>query len=224
MSLSLPFERLKRIDTKYKNAVSGYVRNVQTAEIPESIQLIILLFYYNIIDSSILTNEECDKLLSIFDQQNTLKNLGLYACKLLFKGTRDGFITTTFYTKCHKPHTFSIIHTPQNNVFGGYTSIAWKRTIGGKYETDPSAFIFRIRSNKNSNPKIFVPKDNGKKAIGQSKDWYLKFGYGGYAFMFNNRRGLASYKKCQEYDMDLHELNGVNQEFQPIEIEVFQLV
>ena len=46
MSLSLPFERIKNIDIKYKHAVAGYIRNMQTSEIPESIQLIILLFYH----------------------------------------------------------------------------------------------------------------------------------------------------------------------------------
>ena len=50
MSASLPFERLKNIDTKHKFAVAGYIRNTQKSEIPESIQLIILLFYYATIE------------------------------------------------------------------------------------------------------------------------------------------------------------------------------
>ena len=106
MSLSLPFERIKHIHDKYMHIVSGYIRNIQTKEIPESIKLEILLFYYNTFESSILTDNECIyKLLSLFEEQSVLKHLTDYSYRLIFRGTRDGFKSQTFYDKCNKKHT-----------------------------------------------------------------------------------------------------------------------
>ena len=52
------------------------------SEIPEDITSIILLFYcYSTINSEILTNEETDKLLQLFDEYNKFKHLGNYSCK-----------------------------------------------------------------------------------------------------------------------------------------------
>ena len=229
MSTSLPFEKIKHIHSKYKFTVTGYIRNVKISEIPESIILVILLFYYNTIESSILTDDECHKLLSLFETENVFKNLGNYSFKLLFQGTRDKFKSKTFFENCNKKHTLCIIHTPQNNVFGGYTSLPWQTTNGSvKYETDSSAFVYSIRLNKQVNPKIFRVKKNGLSAIAQCRDSYLIFGHYGFAFNFyqsgNSKvTGYASATDCPEYNLNAYELNGKKHTFSPIEIEVFQL-
>ena len=228
MSLNLPFERIKHIDTKYKCAVSGYLRN-QILKIPESILLVILLFYYNSIESSILTDAECDKLLSLFEQENVLKNLKNCSYKLLFKGTRDGFKSKTFYEKCNKKNTLCIIHTERNYVFGGYTSISWRRTNGNiEYETDLSAFLFVIRSSKRAEAKVCPIKNNGEYAIAQGQRHYLSFGNHGWGFCLcqhgdNDPIGFASGGKCPEYNLGKYELMGQTCHFKPTEIEVFQL-
>ena len=155
MSQELPFERIKQVHDKYKYTVSGYVRNMQLLEIPESIILVILLFYYNTIESSILTDDECDKLLSLFDAQNKFQELGNYSYKLIYKGTRDGTEITHFVSKCHrKTNLLCIISTDDGNVFGGYTAMGWRNVNYSTY-IDEKAFLFSIRSSKNYPPKIF---------------------------------------------------------------------
>ena len=233
MSECLPFERIKRIDTKHSYTVSGYIRNIRTPHIPESVQLIILLFYYNTIDSSILTDDECDKLLSLFEKENVFKTLGNYSYKLLFRGTRDGFEAETFYAKCDdKKNTICIIHTPQNNVFGGYTSIPWNRKEDdfGYYSSDPSAFIFSIRwkESGSSNPEVFPVTNEGKSAVSNDKNYFLTFGNNGngfYCWQPTNTEitVYASTFRCIQYNLDKYQLNGENYSFKPTEIEVFQL-
>ena len=230
MSVSLPFERIKHINDKYLHIVFGYIHNIQTKEIPESIKLVILLFYYSTLESSILRDNECDKLLSLFEQENVFKHLRNYSYKLLFRGTRDGFKTKTFYEKCNKKHTLCIIYTPQKNVFGGYTSIPWNRIDGSstKYLSDPSAFIFKIRSEDEFNPKIFPVENNGKDAIGHDEDYFMTFcdhGEGFYCWQPEGSQMLtyATEYECLEYNLKEYELNGNVGPFTPLEIEVFQL-
>ena len=48
--------------------------------------------------------------------------------ELLYRGTRDGF----GFNQCHskiddKGPTLSIIKTTENKIFGGYTTIPWKK-------------------------------------------------------------------------------------------------
>ena len=71
MSGSIPFDKVKNIPMRYKNLVMGYICKSHSTAIPEGVKLIILLFHFNMIDSSILT----DKLLQLFDEQNKFKDL-----------------------------------------------------------------------------------------------------------------------------------------------------
>ena len=96
MSESLPFERVKRIIISVNTQYLA-ICNIQISQIPESILSVILLFYYNTIESSILTDKECDELLTLFEQKNVFKNVDYDSYKLLFKGTRDGFKADAFY-------------------------------------------------------------------------------------------------------------------------------
>ena len=173
MSQGLPFERLKHILSKYKDTVSGYIRAMKKLQIPESITVVILLFYYNAIESSILTDTECDKLLSLFDEQNKFKNLGNYSYKLIYKGTRDGTEMSHFVSRCYdKPNLLCIISTNDGNVFGGYTAKGWHP---GKFKViDERAFLFSIRSCKGSSPQIFNAI-KGKVTIRTEVSFYCLF-------------------------------------------------
>ena len=145
MSLTLRFDRIKRIGNKYKYTISGYVRHQKISNVPESIILVILLFYYNTLESSILTDEECDKLLSLFEEQNKFKELGNYTYKLIYKATRDGQGRNAFVSRCYNKHNLlCIILTKKGDVFGGYTAKGWKQDR--RSIEDMKAFIFLIRS------------------------------------------------------------------------------
>ena len=228
--MDLPFEKVKHIQGKYKDIISGFIRALRILEIPESVQLIILLFYYNTIESSILKDDESNKLLTLFEKENVFKGIRNYSYRLLFRGTRDGFKTKTFYEKCNKKHTLCIICTPENNVFGGYTSIPWKRKDkNGIYISDASAFIYTVRNKNDSQPKVFPITNNGKNAISHDKHYYLTFGLHGNGFYCwqpegsGNTQARASNYKCPEYNLDENHLNGASKIFKPIEIEVFHL-
>ena len=230
MSLNLPFERVKHIDAKQKQAISGYIRDINTPDIPEFISLVILLFYCHTLESSILTNEEFDELLSLFEQKEVFNNLGNHSYKLLFKGTRDGFKTNTFYETCSKPKYLMHNRTP-NKTFGGYTSIPWQKTNEEKFTPDPLAFVYTVRSNKASNLKIYPVQENGVNTRANDADRYLIFGHNGYgSFGFELEQSGDSEVQGYIYaspgrsgQIQQFELNGENFQFKPKEIEVFEL-
>ena len=171
------------------------------------------------INSSILTETEKIKLLEMVN--NATNNKFTKEWKLLFKGTEEKFSSKVFYKKCRRPNTLSIIQTPQNNIFGGYTSLSWYRTYGDiLWESDSAAFVYTVRSNKGSNPKIFPIQNYGKHTIGQGFNFYLIFGHG---FWMDESGGSVSSERCPEYNLDKYALNGINTSFKPIEIEVFEL-
>jgi hypothetical protein len=63
---------------------------------------------------------------------------------LLHRGTRDGFTSQSFHSKCDgKGNTITIIKNNLNYVFGGYASFAWNSS--GVWINDPNAFLFSIR-------------------------------------------------------------------------------
>ena len=74
---------------KKKNLVMGYIRSIETSMIPDAVKLIILLFYYNTINSSILTDDESDTFLKLCEEKNKLKDLGNYSFKLIYKRSVD---------------------------------------------------------------------------------------------------------------------------------------
>ena len=162
MSVRVPFERIKCIKNKYIDIVSGYIRAEKSLKIPEPIKLVILLFYYNTIETSILTDNECDKLLQLFEGQNKFKHLPQYSYKLIYKRTRDGAGLADFESKCYdKPNLVCII-SADKNVFGGYTS---KGFMSNQFQCkDEDAFIFSIRSSATYPAAIFNAK-KGKTTI-----------------------------------------------------------
>jgi len=45
---------------------------------------------------------------------------------LIYKGSKDGFKSRDFHSKCNnKPNTLVIIKSSNGNVFGGYTEKSW---------------------------------------------------------------------------------------------------
>ena len=95
-------------------------------------------------DSTILSEEEKDIFIDIIEENNYKLP---FEWKLLYRSSRDGFEPKIFHKKCDGiPNTICIIHTHNNNVFGGYTTIPWGI---GAWHTDKYAFIFLIRSSNN---------------------------------------------------------------------------
>ena len=224
MATKLAFDRIQRINERYKQLVSSFIRTVHDLSIPESIALVTLLFYYNILESSILTDEENDKLLYLFDEQNKFQDLGNYSYKLVYKRTRDGVQENDFKDKCHdKKNLLCIIWDQNNNVFGGYTSIGWKGRSQLDHYVDNKAFIFIIRSIKNYEAKIFNAI-KGKKAIRIQYGYYCMFGSNTEIWMDYKTVGVAPFNDF-EPPSNRKSVTGatVYEDCRVKEVEVYQL-
>ena len=70
---------------------------------------------------------------------------------LLYRGTRDGFGTNEFHSKCNgKSNTLTLLKAKENNfIFGGFTMVSWDSSSGWK--SDANAFIFSL-TNKDNQP------------------------------------------------------------------------
>jgi hypothetical protein len=70
---------------------------------------------------------------------------------LLYRGTRDGFGSDDFHSKCDgDSNTLTILKAKESGfIFGGFTSVSWDSTSGCK--SDPNAFLFSF-TNKNNRP------------------------------------------------------------------------
>ena len=86
---------------------------------------------------------------------DTIKNKnGSNNFELLYRATRDGWTSKDFTNKClKKKNIVVLIHTDNNNVFGGYISIQWKRISG--WCVDPKSFLLLIRSSKKYASNVF---------------------------------------------------------------------
>jgi hypothetical protein len=63
--------------------------------------------------------------------------------ELIYKGSRDGFDSNAFHTRCNNQGpTMTIVLSNNNHLFGGYTSVAW--TSSGSYGNDAQAFLFTL--------------------------------------------------------------------------------
>ena len=236
MSFSLPFERLKRIKNKYKLLVFGYIRNIcpSTDIAPESVNLIILLFYYDFINSSVLSDDECDNLVSLFNDNNKFKDLENYSYKLIYRQTTD---RNSFREKVHnKQNVLCLISTMNGNVFGGYTAKGW--TEGGDESIneihDNKAFIFSIRSSKKYPPRIFNPISKDEVTLRCEKGYICMFGHhcsiwmqDSYLTISKERSGgcynAIAFEKPPHKDYLTGNDSGFSNSFKAIEIEVFQL-
>ena len=86
-------------------------------------------------NSEILTNNEHrDLLLGWLPSQNTEKRRR--RLRLLFRASRDGFLASTFHSKCdNKGPTVTIVQS-EENIFGGFTEESWSSKYSSIVETD----------------------------------------------------------------------------------------
>jgi hypothetical protein len=100
--------------------------------------------------------------------------------KLLYRGSRDGFNSSDFHTKCNGQNdTITFICTTKDFIFGGYTPLSWDSTGGSKDDSSHCSFIFPIINPHNFGPRKFTLKpDLSKYAICCHASYGPVFGYG----------------------------------------------
>ena len=199
---------VKTIGQREKDTVYGYIKPIQAMfpldnpyfTIDQLIQDLCLLYYRTVIDTKILTNTEQTALIDMINTHTQNKYNSHW--ELLFRGSTDGLKRNDFYKKCNgKSNTICIMQSPQNNVFGGFTSLKWQKGSGGQGK-DKSAFVYMIRSNGELKAELYPVQTGGSGAIQYYYDGYLSFGpYGEAIFMGADNCGHASYKSSLEYKL-----------------------
>jgi hypothetical protein len=84
---------------------------------------------------------------------------------LLYRGTRDGFGSKDFHSKCDgNANTLTILKAKGSEfIFGGYTMVSWDgSTI---WKSDPNAFLFSLTNKDNTPVKMKVDPNKSQYAI-----------------------------------------------------------
>jgi hypothetical protein len=129
--------------------------------------------YTNLFHSEILKDEQ--QLFELIDLCQFSPN---DKWSLLYRGTRDGFDSDDFHSKCDGHcNTLTIIKAKESsNVFGGFTSVSWDGSSG--YKSDPSAFIFSLTNKDNTPLKMKIDPNRHDEAIGCVAKFGSSFGGG----------------------------------------------
>ena len=75
----------------------------------------------------------------------------IQSLQLLFRGSKDGFKSTTFHEKCDNIHdTVVIVRTDgkTNNTVAGYSQYRWNKPNNGNYANDAGKKAFLLQLNR----------------------------------------------------------------------------
>eukprot|EP01084_Bolivina_argentea_P110875 197928_1 len=215
---------------QHHSLVNGYIHRIEILFkkkqiIPDSIYMRCYQFYQpnlNIVmDSLILTDKEKNTFKHIICKQKYKLTL---QWKLIYRASRDGFKYNDFTRKCDGIcNTLSIIRTANNNVFGGFTRIAW--STNNKRYTDPDAFLILLRSTKNYAAQSFnyIGCMNGN-AVHHVVGSLCRFGWEliiDGPIGYGRCEGYLSQRSPSEYDINPYYLNSGEKYFEYDEMEVF---
>ena len=147
----------------------------------------------------------------------------------MFRGTRDGFTSKAFDSKCDgKKNTVTNIKNNLNYVLGGYTSQAWDNARG--WISDKEAFIFSLKRNGESKKDIFKAESSGDKL-----SHILYFGRDNICIFENsniNRRNYSDLGSAYETLFGLNRQSedsrnyfcGTYSNWLTMELEVYQII
>ena len=173
------------------------------------------------------------------------KHLNGRKWSMLYQGSRDGFKTSNFHSRCDgKPNTLTIVKSSNGNIFGGFTSIPWESIEYDEengYMYDFCAFLFSL-VNKENRPLIFEhtnESENIKDADARGSVWSSSkhgplFGSGHDLYIADkSNTNDDSYSNLgftythPDYQRDSERANSIlagTQFFEVDEIEVFQIL
>src|ERR1051325_10301938 len=88
-----------------------------------------------------------------------------YEFKLLFRGTRDGFMSRKFHEICdNQSHTVTFAKVKDSNeILGGYNPMTWKSD--NSYETTKDSFIFSFKNSDGIENYILSRVVDEEKAV-----------------------------------------------------------
>jgi hypothetical protein len=96
---------------------------------------------------------------------------------LLYRGTRDGFGSRDFHSKCDDhANTLTIFKAKGSGfIFGGYTEAEWD--CSNEWKSDANAFIFSLTNKDNKPLKMNIDPNKNHHAICCHSDDGPRFGY-----------------------------------------------
>ena len=206
--------------------IDGFIREIEQSSknciIPKIINSICFKFYYVLIDSLILNENEKIIFIELLNKskRNISNNL-----KLVYRASRDGYTANVFHKKCNNMgKTICLIKTDINNIFGGYTPIEWTGKGGPKL--NDKCFVFLIKSTKNYKPEIFdFDAVQSKQSIYDGSAYMCAFGGGCDIMIYSGcNKHSRSYTQQYSYKMPTKNyLNGGQRNFSVKEIEVYSV-
>ena len=96
---------------------------------------------------------------------------------LLYRGTRDGFGSDVFHSKCDgHTNTLTLFKAKQSSyIFGGFASVDWDSSM--KCKSDPNAFLFSLTNKDNTPMKMKVDLNYEDRAIRCDSELGPSFGF-----------------------------------------------
>ncbi|GBB96633.1 hypothetical protein RclHR1_00280025 [Rhizophagus clarus] len=183
------------------------------------------------IDSKIITIQHAElisKWIDGFEDTFALDNLHEY--KLIFRGSRDGFMPENFHEICDdKPRTIAIIKVKDSDeILGGYNPINWESrecspVTHNEFSETKDSFIFSF-SNKNDikNHELSRIKDE-KHAIDNYFSYGPSFGLGDLVIYGGPKRSLDNcYSRCKRLSYEKQIREAIDY-FAVEDYEVFQI-
>jgi hypothetical protein len=153
--------------------------------------------------------------------------------KLLYRGTRDGFDSNDFHSRCdNKSPTLSICKAHDSSyIFGGFRTVSWDCSDEWELKSDPKAFLFSLTNKDNKPLKMLVGPHEHESAIYCDSKYGPTFGYGDICIANNANTTMDSYSELGHTYSHPQYAEGTNEavsflagsfEFQLDEIEVYQ--
>ncbi len=134
--------------------------------------------------------------------------------RLLYRATRDGFSNDKFHMAVDgEKNTLILISDEQNNVIGGFASVAWDSDSG--FKEDPNAFVFNLSLQKQ------YPVENSANAIYCSREYLCVFGNGD--ILISQNQATSKFPSYYGRNEKRFELTGGDPKIRLTELEVFKL-
>ncbi|RGB42398.1 hypothetical protein C1646_751052 [Rhizophagus diaphanus] len=177
------------------------------------------------IDSKIITSQHVEMISKWIDRLEITDELtSSYEYKLLFRGSRDGFLRNKFHKICdHKSRTITIIKVKgSNEILGGFNPIEWMSDK--RWGITKDSFIFSF-NNDRIEDYILSRVMNENFAINNGGDCGPSFGIGDLSiWKASNFRGInydSSWSEINFYEKPIRKTKNV---FGVGECEVFQII
>jgi hypothetical protein len=136
--------------------------------------------------------------------QRLLPEFSLSEATLLYQKSRDGdFFEDISDLSFNHPNVLVIIRCIEGNIFGGFTSIGFRKTKEMTYSADENAFLFTICNPYGHPPTIFPVSSRSTAVYTANALRWFGFGdlfiiQGGFIHCFPIASGTYNFSSCPE--------------------------